>query len=59
LIYHPIRYTKTEEKLIIAMSEMDIIDAHEHLPPEKKRTDSPQNVFTLFSHYTGDRKSVV
>ncbi len=46
------RYTKTEQKLIDGMSEMDIIDCHEHLPPEKQRTDSPQDVFTLFSHYT-------
>jgi len=33
------------------MSRMDIIDCHEHLPPEKERTDSPQDVFTLFSQY--------
>jgi len=46
------RYTKTEERLMGAMAEMDIIDCHEHLPPEKSRTETPQDVFTLFSHYT-------
>ena len=46
------RYTKTEEKLMAAMGRMDIIDCHEHLPPEEERTSSPQDVFTLFSHYT-------
>lgn len=44
--------TKTEKKLIEALEAMDIIDCHEHLPPEQVRTDSPQDVFTLFSHYT-------
>ena len=44
--------TKTEEKLIDAMAGMDIIDCHEHLPPEDDRTSTPQDVFTLFSHYT-------
>ena len=44
-------YSKTEVKLMEFMSGMDIIDCHEHLPPEKERTDSPQDVFTLFSHY--------
>ena len=47
-----IKYTKTEEKLMTAMAEMDIIDVHEHLSPEKQRTDVAQDVFTLFSHYT-------
>jgi len=45
-------YTKTESGLMEAMAEMDIIDCHEHLPPERDRTASPQDVFTLFSHYT-------
>lgn len=34
-----------------AMGSFDIVDGHEHLPPEKTRTDQPQDVFTLFSHY--------
>ena len=44
-----VSYTRTERKIIQAMAEMDIIDCHEHLPPEKQRTDSPQDVFTLFA----------
>ena len=47
-----IQYSKTERKLIDAMCEMDIIDAHEHLPPEQVHLESQQDVFTLFSHYT-------
>lgn len=35
-----------------AMAAMDIIDCHEHLPPEQDRTNKPQDVFTLVSHYT-------
>ncbi|MEW6357473.1 MAG: amidohydrolase family protein [Planctomycetota bacterium] len=46
------RYTKTEKKLIKAMEQMKIIDAHEHLPPEKVRTDAPVDVLVLFAHYT-------
>ena len=34
------------------MAGQDIIDCHEHLVPEKERTDNPQDVFTLFSTYT-------
>ncbi len=45
-------YTKTEQKLIDAMAQMEIIDAHEHLNPEQVRLESPQDVFTLFSGYT-------
>jgi predicted TIM-barrel fold metal-dependent hydrolase len=48
----PLHYSPTEERLMDAMSAMDIIDCHEHLPPEKQRTGEPQDVFTLFSHYT-------
>ncbi len=45
-------YTRTEQKLMAEMAQMEIIDCHEHLPPEQERTDSPQDVFTLFSQYT-------
>jgi len=45
-------YSRTEARLMDAMAEMDVIDCHEHLPPESVRTNSPQDVFTLFSHYT-------
>jgi len=41
-----------EKELIAEMEQMDIVDAHEHLPPEKERTGSPVDVLTLFSHYT-------
>ena len=46
------RFTKTEQRLLEEMAEMEIIDCHEHLPPEKTRVDTLQDVFTLFSHYT-------
>ena len=46
------KYTKTEERLIAFMSELDIVDCHEHLPPEEFRVSQPQDLFTLFSHYT-------
>ena len=41
-----------ETGLYDAMAEFDIIDCHEHLGPEKGRTESPVDVFTLFSDYT-------
>ena len=41
-----------ETSLIDAMAELDIIDCHEHLGPEKGRTESQVDVFTLFSDYT-------
>ncbi len=44
-------YSATENELMAAMAAMDIIDSHEHLPPEKERTGKPQDVFTLFSEY--------
>ena len=45
-------YTRTEELLLEAMEGMEIVDAHEHLPPEHVRTNSKVDVLTLFSHYT-------
>ena len=45
-------FTRTEERLLGEMAEIEIIDCHEHLPPEKVRVEKPQDVFTLFSHYT-------
>jgi hypothetical protein len=38
--------------LMAAMEQMPIIDAHEHLPEEKDRTENPVDAFTLFGHYT-------
>jgi len=47
-----INFTETEQKLLEKMSGMKVVDCHEHLPPEKNRVALPQDVFTLFSHYT-------
>jgi glucuronate isomerase len=41
-----------EEELLEAIKDMEIVDAHEHLPPEKVRLEHNVDVFTLFSHYT-------
>ncbi len=46
-----IRETLTERRLLEYMGGLEIVDCHEHLPPEKVRTDQPQDVFTLVSHY--------
>ncbi len=40
------------QRLIEAMQEMPVIDAHEHLPPESDRIAMDVDVLTLFSHYT-------
>ena len=45
-------YTRTEELLLEAMGNMEIVDAHEHLPPEHVRTSAKVDVLTLFAHYT-------
>ena len=52
------RPSELEKNLCKAMEEMEIIDAHEHLGPEKGRVDSQVDVFTLFSHYTRGDLSV-
>lgn len=41
----------TREKLIEAMGEMTIIDAHEHLGPERLRIEMPVDALCLFGHY--------
>jgi len=41
-----------EKKLIKALEELEIIDCHEHLLPERERVATPVDVFTLFSNYT-------
>lgn len=41
-----------EESVLKAIEEFEIVDAHEHLPPEKVRLEQKVDVFTLFSHYT-------
>lgn len=46
------KFSKLEKRLFEAISEIEIIDCHEHLSPEKERLETPVDVFTLFSHYT-------
>ena len=41
-----------EADLYEAMCAWDVIDAHEHLPPEEERLARSVDVFTLVSHYT-------
>lgn len=41
-----------EETLIKAFESFEIVDAHEHLPPEKVRLEEHVDALTLFSHYT-------
>jgi len=41
-----------EKSLAEAMKQLEIIDCHEHLGPERDRLKTPVDVFTLFSHYT-------
>ena len=40
------------QELVNEFSRMPVIDAHEHLPPERDRVAQPVDVFTLFDHYT-------
>ncbi|MFA4029445.1 MAG: hypothetical protein GDYSWBUE_000443 [Candidatus Fervidibacterota bacterium] len=43
---------KLVEQLMERMEELEIIDAHEHLPPESERLKLKVDVCFLFSHYT-------
>jgi predicted TIM-barrel fold metal-dependent hydrolase len=38
--------------LLNEFEDFHVVDAHEHLPPEKYRVSKDVDVFTLFSHYT-------
>jgi predicted TIM-barrel fold metal-dependent hydrolase len=38
--------------LLSEIERFQIIDAHEHLGPERTRTEAQVDVFTLFAHYT-------
>ncbi len=40
-----------KQSLIDEMSDMDIVDTHEHLPNEAERLEQPVDFATLFSHY--------
>jgi len=46
------RLSDTEQALVKAFEEFEIVDAHEHLPPEHVRTGQKVDALTLFSHYT-------
>ncbi len=46
------QFSALEQRLCDAISQFEIIDAHEHLAPEAVRLARPVDVFTLFSHYT-------
>ncbi len=46
------KLSSIEENLLKAIEEFEIVDAHEHLPPEEVRLKQKVDVFTLFSHYT-------
>ena len=41
-----------EQRLVAALEQMEIIDAHEHLDTEERRLRVRVDVFTLFAHYT-------
>lgn len=45
-------FSKNEQALMEYMENIDIIDSHEHLPPEAEHLQLHTDVFTLFSHYT-------
>jgi predicted TIM-barrel fold metal-dependent hydrolase len=42
----------TEQELYEAFSEIPVVDAHEHLAPERIRTSQKMDVCDLFIHYT-------
>jgi len=46
------RLSDTEQALVKAFEEFEIVDAHEHLSPEHVRTSQKVDALTLFSHYT-------
>ncbi|MBU0608404.1 MAG: hypothetical protein KKI08_11000 [Armatimonadetes bacterium] len=41
-----------KQRLLDEMRTWEIIDCHEHLPPESVRISQPVDALTLFSHYT-------
>ena len=48
----PVVMSPQAQALYDAISEFEIIDCHEHLPPEDVRVGMEVDVFTLFRHYT-------
>jgi len=47
-----VKLSPLESKLVAALAQMEIIDAHEHIFPESVRVDTKIDVLTFFSHYT-------
>ena len=43
---------KMKEKILKEIENIKVIDAHEHLVPEKRRISKKLDIFALFSHYT-------
>jgi predicted TIM-barrel fold metal-dependent hydrolase len=46
------KLSPTAQKLFEAFEDFEIIDAHEHLPPEHVRVEQDVDFATLFAHYT-------
>lgn len=44
--------SELEKSLIKSMEEIEVIDCHEHLEPERARTESVVDIFSLFTQYT-------
>ena len=47
-----IKLSPTESRLFEKFEELPVIDAHEHLAPERVRVSQPMDVCDLFIHYT-------
>jgi predicted TIM-barrel fold metal-dependent hydrolase len=47
-----VKLSPLEQRLVKEFEKFEVVDAHEHLPPEQVRTSAKVDVFTLFSHYT-------
>jgi len=45
------RLSETEQALMKAFEEFEVVDAHEHLGPERDRTSAKVDALLLFSHY--------
>lgn len=46
------KLSELERRLVERMEGFEVIDCHEHLPPESHRTGAEVDAFTFFSHYT-------
>ena len=50
----PAQLQSLRGRLEAALSELEIVNTHEHIIPEKERTSQPVDLFTLASHYAID-----